>query len=249
MYSTTAYLYHQRHRVLIIDTSLSTIFNRRFEPVYAKKLIFNRGVDTVILFEFINQDQKPVNITGSTFTFRAIAQDGQSLLFSQDLVILNAATGRAKLTVASSTLDSIEPQPARWSIERVSGELFEGVYVDDQASSSGIVDIVDAVYPEFVASRSVDVPSQAASGNIYYTSTVQCTGQDLITFQISPSAFTGTVQIQGAPDDSNDWYDIGSEINFVDSSTLTHTNVTGFHPRIRLELDVGSGSISSVSYR
>lgn len=249
MYSTTAYLYHQRHSVLIIDTGLSTILNRRYESVYAKKLVFNRGVDTVILFEFINQDQKPVNVTGSTFTFRAISQDGQTLLFAQDLTVLNAATGKAKLTVPSDTLDSIESQPARWSIERASGNLFEGVYIDDQASSSGTVDIVDAVYPEFVVSRSVTVPSQASSGNVFYTSTIQSTGQDLITFQIFLNAFTGNVQIQGAPDDSDEWYNIGSKINFVDSGATTHTNVSGFHPRIRLELGVGSGSVTSVSYR
>jgi hypothetical protein len=71
MYSTTAYLYQQIIRVLLIDTS-GGYFTARYDPVYAKTLTVNKGVDNVLLFEFINQDQKPVNITGSTFRFRLL---------------------------------------------------------------------------------------------------------------------------------------------------------------------------------
>ena len=78
MYSTTAYLYQQKTKVLLIDTG-GDYFTMRYDPVYAKKLTINKGVDNVILFEFINQDEKPVNITGSTFTFRVIDQEGREL--------------------------------------------------------------------------------------------------------------------------------------------------------------------------
>ncbi len=61
MYSTTVYLYQQITRVLLIDTS-GGYFTARYDPVYAKQLTVNKGVDNVLLFEFINQEQKPVNI-------------------------------------------------------------------------------------------------------------------------------------------------------------------------------------------
>lgn len=248
MYSTTAYLYHQKHRVVLIDTNL-TIFTRRYEPVYAKTLTLNRGVDTVILFEFVNQDQKPVNISGSTFTFRAIAQDGQTLLFAQELITLNAATGKAKLTVASATLDTIDAQPARYSIERASGVLYEGAYVDDNASSQGYLDIVDAVFPEFVASASVTIPSSAGSPP-QYTSVITTQGDDITTLQISPVAFTGNIQVQGASNfDDGLWYDIGPELTYVVSSTREHVNVEGFHPYLRLAINTTSGTIDNISYR
>ena len=81
MYSTTAYIYQQIQRILLIDTEgVGEVFVRRWQPVYAKKLTINKGVDNVILFEFINQDQKPVNITGSTFRFRLLNQTGDELL-------------------------------------------------------------------------------------------------------------------------------------------------------------------------
>ena len=83
MYSTTAYLYQQIIRVLLIDTS-GGYFTARYDPVYAKTLTVNKGVDNVLLFEFINQDQKPVNITGSTFRFRLLNQTGDELLLEKD---------------------------------------------------------------------------------------------------------------------------------------------------------------------
>jgi hypothetical protein len=86
MYATPAYLYQQIQRVLLIDTSgAGAVFQRRWDPVYAKKLTINKGVDNVILFEFVNQDQKPVNITGSTFFFRLIDLAGDELLYATAL--------------------------------------------------------------------------------------------------------------------------------------------------------------------
>ena len=86
MYSTTAYIYQQIQRILLIDTSgVGDVFDRRWEPVYTKNLKINKGVDNVILFEFINQDQKPVNIAGSSFVFRVVNQAGDELLITKPM--------------------------------------------------------------------------------------------------------------------------------------------------------------------
>jgi hypothetical protein len=79
------YLYQQIIRVLLIDTS-GGYFTARYDPVYAKQLTINKGVDNVLLFEFINQQEKPVNITGSTFLFRAISTAGDQILVEKELV-------------------------------------------------------------------------------------------------------------------------------------------------------------------
>jgi hypothetical protein len=76
MYSTQAYIYQQITRVLLMDTGAGETFIYRYDPVYAKQLTINKGVDNVLLFEFINQQEKPVNITGSTFLFRVISTEG-----------------------------------------------------------------------------------------------------------------------------------------------------------------------------
>ena len=78
MYSTTVYLYQQKTRVVMLDSS-GQYFTLRYEPVYAKRLTINKGVDNVLLFEFVNQEEKPVNITGSSFMFRVVDTTGTTL--------------------------------------------------------------------------------------------------------------------------------------------------------------------------
>lgn len=107
----------------MIDTGGGVTFPYRYEPVYAKRLTINKGVDNVILFEFINQDEKPVNITGSTMTFRLVNQTGDKLLAEKEMVILNAAYGRAKVTLTDAELDTVMAQPANYSITRASGKI------------------------------------------------------------------------------------------------------------------------------
>ena len=112
MYSTQLYLYQQITQVLSIDTVDGPSFSYRYNPVYAKVLTINKGIDNVLLFEFINQNEKPVNITGSNFVFRVIDTEGINVLLEQPMVILNAATGRAKVTLMASQLLEILAQPA-----------------------------------------------------------------------------------------------------------------------------------------
>ena len=118
MYSTQVYIYQQITRVLLMDTGAGETFIYRYSPVYAKQLTINKGVDNVLLFEFINQEEKPVDITGSTFMFRAISQDGAELLLEKPMVILNGSTGRAKVQFSGSELLEVLAQPANYSIQR-----------------------------------------------------------------------------------------------------------------------------------
>ena len=151
----------------MIDTS-GAYFTLRYEPVYAKKLTINKGVDNVILFEFVNQDEKPVNITGSTLVFRAVSQNGDELLVQKPMVILNGPTGRAKVTLTIDDLYNIQAQPANYSISRASGNLNEAVFTDAQAGARAPVDIVDSVFPEFIPSDPIIIPTTELTNEISY---------------------------------------------------------------------------------
>jgi hypothetical protein len=163
MYSTTAYIYQQKTQVLTVDTS-GAYFTMRYDPVYAKRLTINKGVDNVILFEFINQDQKPVNITGSTLVFRLVSQDGLELLNETPMTVINAQFGRAKVTLSAEALNQVPAQPAGYSISRASGNLTEAVFTDAQAGARAPVDVVDSVYPEFVPSSELTIPTTNLGG-------------------------------------------------------------------------------------
>ena len=159
MYSTQAYIYQQITRVLSIDTGAGETFTYRYEPVYAKPLTINKGVDNVLLFEFINQQEKPVNITGSDFLFRAISTNGAEILVEKPMVILNAPTGRAKVTLTSADLLEVLAQPASYSIQRSSGNLTEAVFTDAQAGARAPCNIVDSILPQHVPSAPLTIPT------------------------------------------------------------------------------------------
>jgi hypothetical protein len=262
VYSTTAYLYQQIQSVLLVDIT-GAYFDRRWDPVYAKNLTLNLGVDNVILFQFQNQDQKPVNITGATFTFRIISQDGQNLLFAKELVSLSNTLGRAKVTITSAETLAFQAQPASWSLEISSGVLDQAVFTDDQAGARGVINIVDSVFPMFVASEVLTIPTgQAPIGNVYYTSTLTTNGAHLTTFQLDPVDFTGNLQVQGATSDADtnqEWYNIPFEdlktgntvdqLDFTRSTERLGINVEGYHPYIRLELGINGGNIALIEFR
>lgn len=171
MYSTTVYIFQQKTRVLLIDTGAGYTFTYRWDPVYAKRLTINKGVDNVILFEFVNQDEKPVNITGSDFIFRVIDTSGQKMIIEQPMVILNAQFGRAKVTLSPEQLLEIEAQPANYSITRHSGNLTEAVFTDAQAGARAPIDIVNSVLPQFVPSSPLTIPTVELSSQVTYGGT------------------------------------------------------------------------------
>lgn len=159
MYSTQVYIYQQITRVLLMDTGAGETFIYRYDPVYAKQLTINKGVDNVLLFEFINQQEKPVNITGSSFLFRAISTDGDRILVEKPMVTLNAATGRAKVTLTTADLLEVLAQPANYSIQRVSGNLTEAVFTNAQAGARAPANIVDSILPQHVPSAPLTIPT------------------------------------------------------------------------------------------
>jgi len=162
MYSTTAYLYQQRTQVLLLDSS-GQYFSMRYDPVYAKRLTLNLGVDNVLLFSFVNQDEKPVNVNGCTFTFRVTNTEGTVLLLQEPMTILNAATGQVKVYVpAQDTLELIA-QPASYSISVQSGNLNQAVFTNAQAGARAPIDLKNSVFPQFIPSIPCTLPTTTLS--------------------------------------------------------------------------------------
>jgi len=170
MYSTQVYLYQQITEVLLIDTADGETFTYRYNPVYAKTLTINLAVDNVLLFQFVNQEEKPVNITNGNLVFRLLNQAGTEILLQEPMVILNAALGRAKVTIPSTHLTDIVAQPASYSITFQNSPLIQPVFTDAQSGSRAPVNIVNSVLPQFLPSVPLTIPtleltSQAQPGD------------------------------------------------------------------------------------
>jgi hypothetical protein len=165
MYSTQVYLYQQRTQVLMLDSS-GQYFTMRYEPVYAKRLTINLGVDNVLLFAFVNQDEKPVNVSGCTFTFRVTNTSGTKLLLQEPMVILNALSGQVKVTIPTEHTLELIAQPASFSITVQSGNLNQAVFTNANAGARGMVDLVNSVYPQFVPSAPLTIPTTELSSQV-----------------------------------------------------------------------------------
>jgi hypothetical protein len=249
--------------VLLVDIS-GDYFNARWKPVYAKNLKLNLGVDNIILFQFQNQDQKPVNISGSSFVFRIIGQDGENLLYAKELVTLNAATGRAKVIIPAADTAYLKSQPASYSVEVLSGNLQQAVFTDDYAGARGVIDIVDSVFPAFAESKQLTIPTGVATGanGEVYSSVLETQGAAQTTMQLSANKFTGSITVQGSSGtaaNTTEWYDVsftdlsaGNEVerlSLVDATSDVGINIAGYHSMVRLQISKLAGNISRIIYR
>ena len=266
MYSTTVYLYQQITKVLLVDTS-GGYFTARYDPVYAKQLTVNKGVDNVLLFEFINQEEKPVNITGSTFIFRLMNQTGDQLLVEKPMVTLSATLGRVKVVLDNEDTINITAQPGSYSIQRTAGDYVQAAYVDANSGARADCNIVNSVLPAFVPSEMLTIPTiygkaqQLVPGPTnwpdwalypqpvnttqlteFFSSHMPTNGQSLTTVKMDLDHFTGTVKFQAAETYESIWYDVTSSQQFLNETSTQYFNVVGFHPLIRAAFNNSQGS-------
>jgi len=245
MYSTIAYLYQQKCQVILAD-STGESFNLRYQTMYTKNIKIHRGLDNVILFEFVNQDQKPVNITGSTFVARFIDSAGNRTMLVKDLTVLHATTGRAKLTVSDTESDLLVGTQVSYGIERTAGSLTEAVFVDDYADARGSVTVVDSARPQFVASKSLAIPDQ--NTGVKYSDVV-IPSSVTTTFQYWTTGFVGSTKLQGSMSLLGPWYDIETDTYTSATTGTAYLVATGTHTYLRLAITASTGTISNIIYR
>ena len=144
---TNVFLYNQRQIVVVLDLSIPRGDLRSYETVYAKNLTINRGVDNLLEFSFINQNQKPVNVTGKNITCRILNSTGTEILFQKSLVPVYAITGIMSLTLTRADIENINAQYCYYSLEIDVNEFDFPVFVDSQGGARGKILIVDSVLP------------------------------------------------------------------------------------------------------
>ena len=250
---------------MLVDTN-GGYFQARYDPVYAKSLTINKGVDNVLLFEFINQDQKPVNITGSSFVFRLMNQTGDRLLLEKPMTSLSNALGRVKVVLDTNDTINLVAQPASYSIQRTSGDYVQAVYVDANSQARADANVVDSVLPQFIPSKALTIPTiygkaqQIVPGPTnwpdwalypqpvnttqlteFYSSFIDTSQQSLTTVKMDLDHFTGTVKFQAAQDYESVWYNVTPSYDFLDETSSQYFNIEGFHPLIRAAFNNSQG--------
>ena len=221
--------------------------------MYAKRLRLHRGVDNRLQFQFLNQDQKPVDLTGKDITFRLIGSDNKTILLQKSLTMVLPLTGIAELQVSADEVTEIPAQLAFYSLEIPVDQFNLPVFMDNDSGARGSILIEDSILPKFVESNTVTVSNVANSMNLptvtYYSSIIPSDGKYLSTVQSFLNGYTGTVTIQGSTIPDADWYNIGTRYNYNEATECVGYNIEGYHPYIRFEFTKQAGSVDKLLVR
>lgn len=254
MYSTQVFYYIPRQIVVL----LSGTSPRSYMPQYSKPLTLHKGVDNQIQFQFLNQEQKPVNITGKTITCRVLNYDGTEVLVKKALTLQLPVTGIAVLQLNAAEIEDIPAQKAFYSLEIPVGEFDFPVFIDQNSGARGDMNIVNSILPSFVPSEVVTIPTGQVFPNTnpnssganftYYSSVINTQDNPILTIQAQYNEYEGNVVIQGSTIVDNDWYDI----TLAEYSNISETKgytINGFHPFVRLQFNSEQGEVANILAR
>ncbi len=255
MYATSVFVYTQRQTVVLLIGNSP----RKYMPVYAKPLTLNKGVDNRIQFQFLNQEQKPVDITGKSITCRILNYTGTEVLLRKALDLDFALTGIASLKVNAADIEGIDAQRAYYSLEIPVGEFDYPVFVDANAGARGDMNIVNSVLPSFVPSQTVTIPTGQAfpnisnsSGNtnlVYDTSIINTQSNPVLTIQTRYDEYYGNVAILGSSIVDGDFYVIQADDDLANVTETRGYTIHGYHPFVKVEFTSNSGAVTNILAR
>jgi hypothetical protein len=255
VYATSVFVYTQRQTVVLLIGNSP----RKYMPVYAKPLTLNKGVDNRIQFQFLNQEQKPVDITGKSITCRILNYTGTEVLLRKALDLDFALTGIASLKVNAADIEGIDAQRAYYSLEIPVGEFDYPVFVDANAGARGDMNIVNSVLPSFVPSQTVTIPTGQAfpnisnsSGNtnlVYDTSIINTQSNPVLTIQTRYDEYYGNVAILGSSIVDGDFYVIQADDDLANVTETRGYTIHGYHPFVKVEFTSNSGAVTNILAR
>jgi hypothetical protein len=250
MQATPVTYYIPRQTVVLYDGTSS----RRYQTVYAKNLKIHKGIDNRLQFQFVNQDQRAVDITGKTLTCRLISYDGSKVLLQKALTPVFPLTGICQLDVTMNETLEMEAAMCYYSITIPNGAFEFPVFVDDNSGGRGVVDVVNSVMPKYTKSTQLDILPHADPSDIqpvtYYTGQYVTQDSDFLTFQTVLNNYVGTIKVQGSATGHNtEWYDLTDPQTYDGYTSTDYFNVNGYHPYMQVVFTSTQGTVDKVLVR
>jgi hypothetical protein len=247
---TTGYLYTQKHTAVITDTGVSNLMSMFYTP----NIKVYRGIDNYIRIEFKNRDQKRVSMTDHSASIIILDKENSVAYVERALTAIDERKGVWEAQITESDLLNLDSKFYNYGLKVTNSQgRTAPAYADDNYGANGVIEVVDGVYPTFVASTTEDfaggdLGSSIANAPYINRNTAQHTAQVYFS-----SAFTGTLEIQGSINPSNSI----QNADFTTISTTTYTaqtdntyiNFTGVYSAVRFKRTTTSGTLSQVLYR
>ena len=125
----SSYLYENKFTVQILEDD-PTIKTRN-RVVYQRPIEIYRGADNPITIFFKNQDQKPANIAGVSFTGYIIDYLKGNVVANCNVTISNVSAATANVMLTDSFLNTLPQNKYKLAFLKSSGGFNTPVYADD----------------------------------------------------------------------------------------------------------------------
>jgi ABC-type uncharacterized transport system permease subunit len=143
MITVKAYLYPNTAEVQVFDPAIFTTRNRQ---VYSRPIKVYQGVDNPIQVIIRNQDQKRVNLTGSSVT--ASIQDPVNQINVKSYLVTwaNIQQGQGNFTLDANTINNLEQRFYKLTFSANTSGNVKPVYIDDNYGVPLDLEILPAFY-------------------------------------------------------------------------------------------------------
>jgi hypothetical protein len=150
MITVKAYIYPNTAEIQVFDP---TIFTTRNRQVYSRPIKVYQGVDNPVQVIIRNQDQKAVNLTGSSVT--ASIQDPVNQVTIKSFPVLfganvggNIQLGQGTFTFDANTINSLEQRfyKLAFSTTVTNTDVTRPVYIDDNYGVPLDLEVLPAYY-------------------------------------------------------------------------------------------------------
>jgi len=251
MTTITSYLYEQNIKVTTTDVTVGNVMSMFYTP----NIKVYRGIDNPVRVNFVNRDQKKVSLTDKTVTFIMIDKDTNKTLLQRSVTNINPGLGIGEFTLRDVDMYNLDAKYYTYAFKVVNGENRTQIgYSDDNYGAGGVLELVEGVYPTFVASTEEDFGA-GDNGSIIYIDPYVNSNSALHTAQVYfSSAFTGTLTVKGSLSPAGSGL---SADDFTTITTKTYSGQTdnvafswnGIYSAIQFVRSTTSGTMSKVLYR
>jgi len=251
MQAVPVYLYDNNLTVLYSDVTVPN----RGDKVYQRDLKAYKGVDNTIKLQVKNNDQKKVDMSNRTVQFNVVDRANRVNYITKTAENVNATNGLFSVTLSENDLLDLEGQWYNYSITVLNADNTKNVaYTDDAFEAKGNIQVIDAVYPDFVDSAQLELLQGTE-----YTPAVDANADlnkntALHTAQVQfSSVFTGTITAQASmstsiSQDNNEFFDVAS-VDYINQASTDYFTFAGVYAQVRFRVQTTSGSVENILYR